>query len=72
MYVAGAPENQRDFLLSRIRDKKARNSLIVPLSLAAGSGKELAGEFNIVLGDGLSTRRTPFCLSLGPSCSIVS
>ena len=56
MYVAGAPENERDFLLSRIRDKKARNSLIVPLSLAAGSGKELAGEFNIVLGDGLSTK----------------
>ncbi len=51
MYVAGAPENERDFLLSRIRDRRARDSLIVPLS-PAGTG-ELAGEFNIVLtGDG--------------------
>lgn len=56
MYVAGAPENERDFLLSRIHDRKARNSLIVPLSAAAGTGRELAGEFNIVLGNGLATR----------------
>lgn len=53
MYVAGAPENERDFLLSRIRDRKARQSLIVPLSPAPGTGAELAGEFNVVLaGDG--------------------
>jgi protocatechuate 3,4-dioxygenase, beta subunit len=56
MYVAGAPENERDFLLSRIRDPRARNSLIVPLSAAPGGGRELAGEFNIVLGNGLATR----------------
>lgn len=55
MYVAGAPENERDFLLSRIRDRKARSSLIVPLSAAPGAGGELAGEFNIVLGNGLAT-----------------
>jgi protocatechuate 3,4-dioxygenase beta subunit len=47
MYVAGAPENERDFLLTRIRDRRARERLIVPLSPAGGG--ELAGEFNIVL-----------------------
>lgn len=57
MYVAGAPENERDFLLARIRDRKARQSLIVPLSALPGSGGELAGEFNVVLaGDGLLGR----------------
>lgn len=51
MYVAGAPENERDFLLSRIRDRRARESLVVALA-AAGNG-ELAGAFDIVLaGDG--------------------
>jgi len=51
MYVAGAPENGRDFLLSRIRDRKARESLVVPFVHAQGA--EPAGEFNIVLaGDG--------------------
>ena len=59
MYVAGAPENERDFLLSRIRDRKARQSLIVPLSPAPGTGAELAGEFNVVLaGDGPLRRGT--------------
>jgi len=51
MYVADAPENERDFLLSRIRDRAARQSLIV--ALKPSSTGELAGEFNIVLdGDG--------------------
>ncbi len=51
MYVAGSPENERDFLLSRIRDRKARDSLIV--SFARVQGTEPVGEFNIVLaGDG--------------------
>jgi protocatechuate 3,4-dioxygenase beta subunit len=51
MYVAGAPENERDFLLSAIRDARARASLIV--ALAPSSTGELAGQFNIVLaGDG--------------------
>ncbi len=48
MYVAGSPENEADFLLSRIRDKNQRNSLIVPLQPARGGG-ELQGQFNIVL-----------------------
>jgi protocatechuate 3,4-dioxygenase beta subunit len=49
MYVAGAPENKRDFLLSAIRDARARASLIV--ALTPSSTGELAGEFNIVLAD---------------------
>ena len=57
MYVAGAPENERDFLLSRIRDRKARQRLIVPLSPSPGAGAELAGEFNVVLGGDTLIRR---------------
>lgn len=49
MYIAGAPENERDFLLTGIRDRRARASLIV--ALAPSSAGELAGEFNIVLAD---------------------
>lgn len=48
MYVAGAPENERDFLLSGIRDKDRRNSLIAPLEPVRGGG-ELQGRFDIVL-----------------------
>ena len=51
MYVAGAPENERDFLLSGIRDRKARSRLIVPLSPAPAIAGELAGRFDIVLAE---------------------
>lgn len=51
MYVAGAPENERDFLLARVRDPAARARLIVPLTpgdeLEAGA---LMARFDIVLG----------------------
>ena len=49
MYVAGAAENERDFLLSGIRDRKARASLIVALEPSSAFAGELAGEFPIVL-----------------------
>ncbi len=48
MYVAGAPQNDSDFLLNGIRDKTQRAALIVALETVRGGG-ELAGEFNIVL-----------------------
>lgn len=51
MYVAGAPENERDFLLSGIRDHRARARLIVALAPSSATAGELAGEFNIVLAD---------------------
>jgi protocatechuate 3,4-dioxygenase, beta subunit len=51
MYVAGEPLNARDGLLSAVRDRRARESLIVPLapapSLEPGA---LAGRFDIVVG----------------------
>jgi protocatechuate 3,4-dioxygenase beta subunit len=50
MYVAGEPQNARDFVLSSIRDRRARESVIVRLeaadSVEAGA---LAGTFEIVL-----------------------
>jgi protocatechuate 3,4-dioxygenase beta subunit len=55
MYVAGAPENERDFLLSRIADRKARQALVVPLERSGGTGP-LSGRFDIVLGNGLQGR----------------
>ena len=48
MYVAGSPDNETDFLLTSIRDKSQRKSLIVPLEPARGGG-ELEGQFDIVL-----------------------
>jgi protocatechuate 3,4-dioxygenase beta subunit len=57
MYVAGAPENERDFLLSGIRDRRARANLIVALAPSSATAGELAGEFNIVLADDGRTQR---------------
>ena len=56
MYVAGAPENERDFLLSRVRDPRARNSLIVNLEPSQAEGSELVGRFDIVLGETVLSR----------------
>jgi protocatechuate 3,4-dioxygenase beta subunit len=56
MYLAGAPENDRDFLLSRVRDPKARNGLIVNLEPSAVEGSELVGRFDIVLGETVLSR----------------
>jgi protocatechuate 3,4-dioxygenase beta subunit len=51
MYIAGSPENAQDFLLGRIRDPKARGSLIVDLEPSRTEGSELVGRFDIVLGE---------------------
>lgn len=48
MYVAGAPENDSDLLLNGIRDRKARESLIVSLERGP-QGDDLVGRFDIVL-----------------------
>ncbi len=50
MYVAGAPENERDVLLRRVRDPAARAALTVRLLPHAGRPGELEGRFDIVLG----------------------
>jgi protocatechuate 3,4-dioxygenase beta subunit len=50
LYVAGAPENARDFVLNGIADPKARQRLVVPFDVPPGaSGGELVARFDIVL-----------------------
>jgi protocatechuate 3,4-dioxygenase beta subunit len=50
LYVEGAPENQRDFLLNSVRDAEARRRLVVPFesdpTLRSG---ELIARFDIVM-----------------------
>ena len=46
-YVRGEPQNERDFILNSIRDRAARESVIVEFAPAAGA---LAARFDIVLG----------------------
>jgi len=52
MYIAGEPENERDPVLSDVRDPAARARLIVPLQPAPEIAREaVAGTFDIVLGE---------------------
>ena len=50
MYVAGAPENAGDFLLSRVHDPAQRQALIVDLQPAAAFDGQKHGRFDLVLG----------------------
>ncbi len=56
MYVAGAPENDADFLLSRL-NQHAQDALVIPLLPSPGGGDGLAGRFDIVLGKTTLSRR---------------
>ncbi len=50
-YVRGEPANARDGILTRIRDARARESVIVAFDPIGGSRiRELAARFDIVLG----------------------
>jgi protocatechuate 3,4-dioxygenase beta subunit len=50
MYVAGEPQNERDFLLNAVRDPERRARLLVDLRPAeAVEAGALAGTFDIVL-----------------------
>ena len=50
-YIKGEPRNQKDFILKRVKDLKARESLIVPFKKVNGSKTgEVAAKFDIVLG----------------------
>ncbi len=50
-FVAGAAQNDGDFLLRRIADERARAALIVPFEAAPGSATgELRATFDVVLG----------------------
>jgi protocatechuate 3,4-dioxygenase beta subunit len=48
IYVAGEPQNDRDFLLQSVRDPAARAQLVVPFSKSA-EGAALAAKFDVVL-----------------------
>ena len=51
MYVKGEPQNEKDFILNSIKDKKVRDSLIVDFTPLKGSKSgELEAHFNIVVG----------------------
>jgi protocatechuate 3,4-dioxygenase, beta subunit len=50
-YIKGHPQNERDTLLRRIRDARARESVLVDFAALPGSTLgELAARFDIVLG----------------------
>lgn len=49
MYVAGAPENEGDWILNSISDARIRNSLIVKFEPHGDTPGELLAKFNIVL-----------------------
>lgn len=49
MYVAGEPLNARDGLLQSVRDRAARESLVVPLSQSSREAGAADGTFDIVL-----------------------
>ena len=50
-YIKGEKLNRKDVLLGRVKDQAARDSIVVPFDPVEGSKlKELAAEFNIVIG----------------------
>mgnify|MGYP001249498777 CR=1 FL=1 len=50
-YVKNEPRNQKDFILQRVKDTKARDSLVVPFSPVGDSkASEVSARFDIVLG----------------------
>ena len=50
-YIKGEPRNQKDFILQRVKDSKARQSLIRPFTRVEGSKLgEVSARFDIVLG----------------------
>ena len=50
-YIKGEPRNQKDFILKRVKDQKARESLVIPFNKVNGTKTgEVAAKFDIVLG----------------------
>ena len=50
-YVKNEPRNQKDFILQRVKDTKARDSLVVPFNpLKDSKVGEVSARFDIVLG----------------------
>ena len=42
-YIKGEPRNQKDFILKRVKDLKARESLIVPFKKVNGAKHRRSG-----------------------------
>ena len=54
MYLAGEPMNERDFVFRRIKEPRARQSILVELKPAPEiESGALSGTFDIVLGRNL-------------------
>lgn len=51
MYVLGAPENERDYLLNRVGDARTKARLIVAFTPAGDGSATLKARFDIVLGE---------------------
>jgi protocatechuate 3,4-dioxygenase beta subunit len=49
MYVEGAPENARDWLLNAVADPLARTTLIVPFRATRSPTAVLSAQFDLVL-----------------------
>lgn len=50
-YIKGETRNQNDLILNRVRNRKARESLIIPFIPVKGSNLgEVSARFNIILG----------------------
>lgn len=49
-YIRGEPQNEDDGILGGIRDRKQRESVIVPFVPVKGSPGELAARFDLVMG----------------------
>ena len=50
MYVKGAPENERDWILNRVRDPERRASIVVPFEPHPEHADQRVARFDIVLG----------------------
>ena len=50
-YIKGEPRNENDFILKRIKDSRARNSLVIPFNpLPKSKIGEVVARFDVVLG----------------------
>ncbi len=57
MYVRGEPRNETDFLLNRIRDARARESLLVEFAAEPGASAALSARFDLVLAHAAAFER---------------
>lgn len=49
MYIAGHPQNERDFLFGSLPDARSRDSLLAPFARIAGTSNEWTAKFDLVV-----------------------